>query len=136
MRLYRIMLLLIVVCYQQTLSSEFSDTVLLQSGFRSLSDYAKVNALNKEAKNRLDRLNIDVFDYLKYANEIATKLKNKDLIFKTYLNYGYYYKLKKEYYRLPNYFGIIPRCYQMLGRQKYEINRKMLPNVIKKKELL
>lgn len=97
MKMYGVVLLVIILNSLQALSSSFADTVLSKSGFQSLSDYSKVIALNNEAKNNLDRLNVQVLDYLKYAEQIALKLNNSDLKFKTYLNYGYLYKLKKEY---------------------------------------
>ena len=97
MRVFAIMIVAIILGSQHAFSSMFADTVLSKSGFQSLSDYSKVIALNNEAKNKLDRLNVKVLDYLKYAEDIATKLNNSDLKYKTFLNYGYYYKLRKEY---------------------------------------
>lgn len=97
MKMFGVVLFVIILSSLQALSSSFADTVLSKSGFQTLSDYSKVIALNNEAKNNLDRLNVQVLDYLKYAENIAKKLNNSDLKYKTYLNYGYLYKLKKEY---------------------------------------
>lgn len=126
MKLYKIILILIIISYQQTLSieisDEFSDTVLSKSGFQLLSARNKVIALNDEANKRLDRLNIEgVIDYLRYAEEISRRLNNSDLIYKTYLNYGYYFKLKKEYEPSANYYYKALQIANNNTKQKIEV---------------
>ncbi len=82
----------------------FADTVLVNKGFQSQTDYNKVKMLNKEVANQLKRLNMNISPYLSLAKDLAQKNNYRDLYFDLYMNYGLYWKYDREFKLAAEYY--------------------------------